>query len=51
VIYKNPYALERRLRLLADDGLHIDWDAHRTFRRGALLDDDTTAVCVRWSRP
>ena len=50
-IYANPYALERRLRLLADDGLDIDWDAHRTHRRAALLDDDTTAVLVRWSRP
>jgi hypothetical protein len=49
-IYRNPYALERRLRLLADDGLHIDWDAHRTYRRAALLDDDTTAVCVRWGQ-
>jgi hypothetical protein len=50
-IYKNPYALERRLRLLADDGLEIDWEAHRTHRRAAYLDDDTTAVIVRWSRP
>lgn len=50
-IYRNPYALERRLRLLADDGLEIDWDAHRTHRKPALLDDDTTAVCVRWSAP
>ena len=49
-IYRNPYALERRLRLLADDGLQIDWDAHRTYRRAALLDDDTTAVCVRWGQ-
>ncbi|MBK9034201.1 MAG: protein phosphatase 2C domain-containing protein [Myxococcales bacterium] len=49
-IYKNPFALERRLRLLADDGLEIDWEAHRTSRRAAYLDDDTTAVIVRWSR-
>lgn len=49
-IFRNPVALERRLRLLADDAVEVDWDARRTWRRPGLLDDDTTAVCVRWSR-
>lgn len=48
-IYGNRFALTRRLALLADDRVDIDWDAHRTVRRPALLDDDTTIVCARWS--
>jgi Protein phosphatase 2C len=49
VIYRNRYALTRRLTLLADDHVDIDWDTHRTVRRPALLDDDTTIVFARWS--
>jgi hypothetical protein len=50
-IYRNRFALSRRLALLADDQLDIDWERHRTVRRPALLDDDTTIVFARWSRP
>lgn len=50
VIYRNPVALERRLRLLADERVDVDWDAHRVTRQRARLDDDTTAVFARWGR-
>lgn len=50
-IYRNPRALTRRLNLLAEDRVEIDWAAHRSARRTALLDDDTTIACARWSRP
>lgn len=51
VLYRNRVALTRRLGLLADDRIEIDWDAHRTVRHAALLDDDTTVVLARWSQP
>lgn len=50
-IFRNPHALSRRLGLLAEDQVEIDWDAHRTVRRAARLTDDTTIVVARWSRP
>ncbi len=50
VIYRNPVALERRLRLLADERVDLDWDAQRVTRHRARLDDDTTAVFARWGR-
>jgi hypothetical protein len=50
-IYRNRVALTRRLALLAEDHVEIDWEARRTVRRPALLDDDTTIVFARWSAP
>lgn len=49
-IYRNRSALGRQLALLAADEVELDWDAHRSVRRAALLDDDTTIACARWSR-
>jgi Protein phosphatase 2C len=50
IVYRNPAALTRRLRLLADDSNDIEWVAQRVDRRRAVLDDDTTIACARWSR-
>jgi len=47
--FSNRAALTRRLTLLAEDQVDIDWEQHRTARRAALLDDDTTLVLARWS--
>ncbi len=51
VVFRNPAALTRRLSLLAEDAVEIDWDERRVVRRPALLDDDTTIAIARWSRP
>ncbi len=51
VAFRNPVALTRRLSLLAEDAVEIDWDERRVVRRPALLDDDTTIAIARWSRP
>ena len=50
VIFRNPAALTRKLALLAEDRVEIDWDARRVDRRAALLDDDTTIAVARWRR-
>ncbi len=50
IVFRNPAALTRRLSLLAEDAVEIDWDARRVVRRPALLDDDTTIAMARWSR-
>jgi hypothetical protein len=51
VVFRNPAALTRKLSLLAEDQVEIDWDARRVVRTPALLDDDTTIAMARWSRP
>lgn len=50
-LHRNPQALTRRLGLLADDAITIDWDARRVARRPAVLDDDTTIALARWRTP
>lgn len=50
VVFRNPAALTRRLSLLAEDAVEIDWDARRVDRRPAQLDDDTTIAMARWRR-
>ncbi len=49
IVFRNPAALTRRLSLLAEDQVEIDWDARRVVRTPALLDDDTTIAMARWS--
>lgn len=49
VVFRNPAALTRRLALLAEDQLEIDWEARRIVRTPAVLDDDTTIALARWS--
>lgn len=48
VVFRNPAALTRRLAVLAEDVVEIDWDARHVVRRPALLDDDTTIAFARW---
>jgi len=48
VVFRNPAALTRRLALLAEDVVEIDWDARHVVRRPAVLDDDTTIAFARW---
>ncbi len=50
VVFRNPAALTRKLSLLAEDTVEIDWDARRVDRRAALLEDDTTIALARWRR-
>ncbi len=49
IVFRNPAALTRRLALLAEDQVEIDWEARRVVRTQALLDDDTTIALARWS--
>lgn len=49
IVFRNPAALTRKLALLAEDQVEIDWDARRVVRTPALLDDDTTIAMARWS--
>jgi hypothetical protein len=49
VVFRNPAALTRRLSLLAEDQVEIDWDARRVVRTPAILEDDTTVAMARWS--
>jgi hypothetical protein len=50
VVFRNPAALTRKLALLAEDQVEIDWEARRVVRTPAVLDDDTTIAMARWSR-
>jgi hypothetical protein len=49
VVFRNPAALTRKLALLAEDQVEIDWEERRVVRTPALLDDDTTVAMARWS--
>jgi hypothetical protein len=49
IVFRNPAALTRKLALLAEDTVEIDWDERRVVRTPALLDDDTTIAFARWS--
>jgi hypothetical protein len=51
VVFRNPAALTRKLSLLAEDTVEIDWDERRVVRTPALLDDDTTIAMARWTVP
>jgi hypothetical protein len=48
LVFRNPAALTRKLALLAEDAVEIDWDQRRVDRRAAVLDDDTTIALARW---
>lgn len=48
LVFRNPAALTRKLSLLAEDKVEIDWDERRVKRVEAVLDDDTTIAMARW---
>ncbi len=45
--YKNPEAINRRLRIMNRDGQKVDWPGRRITRFSGLLEDDTTIICGR----